>query len=154
MSGAVGFKNFVKKWTHHTKEQNTHEKNLVRDYDKVTKRMELWRQDMGNNWLGKWIPGKRYKGKRQRELYDQTTQHNFADTKETTDFIMAGLTKLKPTSSAYDKNQYNFAVMEAKARLDMYKQSGHNFLKSNEASKIEQDMRELERALLLVVQRE
>ncbi|MDR0608183.1 MAG: hypothetical protein LBG52_07800 [Candidatus Peribacteria bacterium] len=52
--GTVGFKNFIAKRTHHTKEQNTHEKDLTRDYANVKKKMEGWKIDMENKDLPWW----------------------------------------------------------------------------------------------------
>jgi hypothetical protein len=44
--GLTFFKNFIAKWTHHTKEQNTHEKDITRDYAKIKAKMDGWRKDL------------------------------------------------------------------------------------------------------------
>ncbi|MDR2415892.1 MAG: hypothetical protein LBD75_04770 [Candidatus Peribacteria bacterium] len=150
VGGTVGFKNFVAKWTHHTKEQNTHEKDLTRDFTNVQKKMDQWRADLAK--YGKWSR-KGYKAKRQLELYENTTQSTslFGDTKQLADAIMNGVTATTLTNE--EKNSFNFDVLKAYARLDFYRRQGHNFLKSEDANQIEQDFLALEKALQLVAER-
>jgi hypothetical protein len=148
--GTVGFKNFVAKWTHHTKEQNTHEKDLTRDHANVKKKMEGWKADMNNKDLP-WR--KRYRAKRQYQLYETTTQNMemFADTQQLSEVIMKGLTE--NDLSGEEQNAFNLTVLDAYARLDFYRRQGHNFLKSEDVNKIEQDFHALEKALQLVAER-
>ncbi|MDR2540545.1 MAG: hypothetical protein LBD11_01885 [Candidatus Peribacteria bacterium] len=147
----VGFRTFVKKWTHHTKEQNTHEKDTTRDFTNVQAKMAQWRAEKDDKSLSWW---KRYKAKRQYELYETTTQsaEKFADTKQLSDTIMKGLTL--SNLSEQESDTFNLVILDAYARLDFYRSKGHNFLKSENANQIEQDFRALEKSLQLVAERQ
>ena len=71
LSGLVWIKNFVKKWTHHTKEQNTYEKNLTRNYEEEIAQMKEWeriRDEKDSEWKYTHWWFERYKAKRQLEL--------------------------------------------------------------------------------------
>jgi hypothetical protein len=78
----VGGTNAIKKWTHHTKEQNTHEKNIVTDYRNEQQKIQQWQNDALN---GSWW--RKYKAKRQLALYDQTTQENIKLTNQIEEYI-------------------------------------------------------------------
>jgi hypothetical protein len=62
----------MKKITHHTKEQNTYEKNLTRNYEEELAKMKEWERirdekDSNGKYTNSWF--KRYRAKRQLELY-------------------------------------------------------------------------------------
>ena len=141
-----GFTNFVKKWTHYTKEQNTHEKNLTRDYDNEQIQIAQWQQDLTKKWAKNWW--KRYKARRQLELYSESTQKNIIKTKDVSNDILNISTSLRPLSSA-DEKMLRSLLLLGKTRLDAYHKTGHNFLASNSAADIEKDMNGLHRALML-----
>lgn len=145
-AGTTGFMNFVKKRTHHTKEQNTHEKDLTRDYDNQQKLIQQWKDATMKKGAKNWF--KRYKAQRQLELYDQTTQQNMVKTKEVNEALLAFATSLRPLSDGERQNLLAF-VMGAKARLQAYWETGHNFLASNSREEVESDMDQLHQALLL-----
>lgn len=138
--------NFVKKRTHHTKEQNTHEKDLTRDYDNQQKLIQQWKDATMKKGAKNWF--KRYKAQRQLELYDQTTQQNMVKTKEVNEALLAFATSLRPLSDGERQNLLAF-VMGAKARLQAYWETGHNFLASISREEVESDMDQLHQALLL-----
>ena len=50
-AGMTGFKNFIKKWTHYTKEQNTHEKNMTRNLSNELAKIEKRKQDSLLKWV-------------------------------------------------------------------------------------------------------
>ncbi|MDR0608182.1 MAG: hypothetical protein LBG52_07795 [Candidatus Peribacteria bacterium] len=75
----------------------------------------------------------------------------FADTQQLSDIIMKGLTE--NALSGDEQNAFNLTVLDAYARLDFYRRKGHNFLKSEDVNKIEQDFHALEKALQLVAER-
>lgn len=147
----VGFRTFVKKWTHHTKEQNTHEKDTTRDFANVQAKMAQRRAEKDDKSLSWW---KRYKAKRQYELYETTTQSadKFADTRQLSDLIMKGVAG--NALSVEEENAFNAVVLDAYARLDFYRNKGHNYLKSENVNQIEQDFRALEKSLQLVAERQ
>lgn len=145
-AGATGFMNFVKKWTHHTKEQNTHEKELTRDYDNQQKLIQQWKDATMKKGAKNWF--KRYKAKRQLELYDQTTQQNMVKTKEVNETLLAFATSLRPLSEG-DRQELLAFLMSAKARLQVYWKTGHNFLASTSPEEVETDMDQLHQILLL-----
>jgi hypothetical protein len=75
----------------------------------------------------------------------------FADTQQLSEVIMKGLTE--NNLSGDEQNAFNLTVLDAYARLDFYRRQGHNFLKSEDVNKIEQDFHALEKALQLVAER-
>lgn len=79
VAGMTGFKNFIKKWTHYTKEQNTHEKNMTRNLSNELAKIEKRKQDSLLKGAKNWYRSKR--AERQLELYNNATQHFFG-TKE------------------------------------------------------------------------
>ena len=141
-----GFMNFVKKWTHHTKEQNTHEKSLTHSFGREQLRKEQWQKDL--TLKGAKNCFKRYHARRQLELYDQTTQQNIEKTSDVSQTLLSFATSLR---ALYDADKQNFLtfLMRAKARLEAYQNTGHNFLVSDSPELVEQDMNQLYKAILL-----
>ena len=150
ISGLVWVTNFIKKHTHITKEQKTHEKQLVSDYDK-TMRKVAERQNTLSTW--KWRTSyKRYKAKRQLVLYNYTTQNDIKianNITNTIDNISSKVWTLTPLE--IDELRYN--LIEWWARLKYYNNKWHNFLASKEKAKTEEDMNKLEKALFLWVKK-
>ena len=137
--------NALKKFTHYTKEQNTHEKNVVTDYRNEQAKIKE-RQNRALN--GKRYQRKTYKAKRQLALYDQTTQENI----QISDTITETITNLSAKIGALNPNEENYMkknLIQGRARLKYYRERGHNFLASNEKEQIEKDMNRLEKSLIL-----
>lgn len=144
----VWAENAVKKWTHYTKEQNTHEKELVSNHDNEEEKMKK-REDMKNdNWWWTW---KYWKARRQLELYNETTQHEIEIADTLTQYITDAASKIKLESNDEDQLKYN--LMEWRARLKHYREVWHNFLASNDKTKTEEDMNKLEKAIFLWINR-
>jgi len=137
--------NAIKKRTHHTKEQNTHEKNVVTDNKNEQARIAE-RQNQALN--GKWYKRKTYKAKRQLALYDQTTQENIQIANTISDAITDLSSKIG-TLDAKEDNYMKKNLIEWRARFKYYRETGHNFLASNEKEQIEKDMKRLEKSLIL-----
>ncbi len=160
MSSLVWAKNFIKKWTHHTKEQNTYEKNLTRNYEEEIAKMKEWERirdekDDEGKYTHNWFT--RYRAKRQLELYGKTTQEhlqneNEGNTKEISSVIY-GLLDRYDTLSDEERNALHCTLLDAKARLEVYWDKWHNFLKSKDTNQIERDFYELENALNLAAGR-
>ena len=139
----VWFSNYIKKWTHHTKEQNTHEKNVVTDYRNEQAKIQNWQNTALN---GRWW--KKYKAKRQLALYDQTTQANIQLSNQISEYI----TNLSAKTWTLTPNEENFMklnLIEWWARLKYYRAMWHNFLASERVDETEKDMRKLEKAITL-----
>ena len=143
----VWFTNYIKKWTHHTKEQNTHEKNVVTDYRNEQAKIQNW-QNLALNGKG-W---KKYKAKRQLALYDQTTQENIKLSDEITEYITNLSAKTGPLTADED-NFMKLNLIEWWARLKYYREMWHNFLASENVNKTEEDMKRLEKAITLWLQK-
>ena len=143
----VWFTNYVKKWTHHTKEQNTHEKNVVTDYRNEQAKIQNW-QNLALNGKG-W---KKYKAKRQLALYDQTTQENIKLSDQITEYITNLSAKTGPLTADED-NFMRLNLIEWWARLKYYRIMWHNFLASENIDKTEKDMKRLEKAITLWLQK-
>lgn len=144
---SVGGMNALKKRTHFTKEQNTHEKNVVTDYRNEQKKIAE-RQNKALN--GKRYQWKTYKAKRQLALYDQTTQENIQISNSISDTI----TDLSSKIGGLDAKEENYMkknLIQGRVRLRYYRENGHNFLASNEKEQIEKDMKRLEKSLVLWV---
>ena len=143
----VWFTNYIKKWTHHTKEQNTHEKNVVTDYRNEQARIQNWQNDAlnGRGW-------RKYKAKRQLALYDETTQANIQLSNQITEYI-TNLSAKTWTLTANEDNFMRLNLIEWWARLQYYKQMGHNFLASENVDQTEKDMKRLEKAITLWLQK-
>ena len=143
----VWFTNYIKKWTHHTKEQNTHEKNVVTDYRNEQAKIQDWQNSALN---GSWL--KKYKAKRQLALYDQTTQENIKLSDQITEYITNLSAKIWPLTDNED-NFMRLNLIEWWARLKYYREIWHNFLASENVDKTEKDMRGLEKAITLWLQK-
>jgi hypothetical protein len=133
----------VKKWTHHTKEQNTHEKNVATDYRNEQAKIQAWQNQAlnGHGW-------RKYKAKRQLALYDQTTQENIQLSDQITEYITNLSSKVGPLTADED-NFMRCNLIEGWARLKYYRQMGHNFLASEQVDSTEKDMKRLEKAITL-----
>lgn len=142
-AGIIWTTNAVKKRTHHTKEQNTHEKDLVTDHANEMRKVQE-RIDTMNNW--KWW--KKYKAKRQLKLYNETTQSKIAITNIIADEITNMSSKIWVLSPD-DENRLKYNLIEWRARLKYYREIWHNFLASNDKSKTEEDMNRLEKSIYL-----
>lgn len=146
-ASGVGAMNALKKFTHYTKEQNTHEKNVVTDYRQEQAKLAE-RQNRALN--GKRYQWRTYKAKRQLALYDQTTQENIQISNSINDTITdlsSKIGKLDPKEENYMKKN----LIQGWARLKYYRESWHNFLASNEKKQIERDMKRLEKSIILWV---
>lgn len=157
-SWVVWVTNAIKKYTHYTKEQNTFEKNLARDYEHEMKEMKKWERIMeeeDDEWNYKYSRFKRYKAKRQLELYWSTTQSELLKKKEWTTKQIVNLLYIwlekydNGTIDPVEQNELNKMLLDARARLQSYWALWHNFLKSNDKNVIEQEFYELENALNL-----
>lgn len=144
-ASAVWGMNALKKRTHYTKEQHTHEKNVVTDYRNEQARLQEWQ----NRALsGKRYNWKTYKAKRQLALYDQTTQENI----QISNNISEVITDLSSKVEALNTRELNYLkknLIQWKVRLDYYRERWHNFLASNEKEVIEKDMKRLEKSIIL-----
>lgn len=142
--------NFVKKWTHYTKEQNTHEKNLTHTFGKEQLRRAQWQKDL--TLKGAKNRYKKYRAKRQLELYDETTQQNMVPTQEVNQILLAFSTSLRSLTPE-TQHVISAYLMQAKARLEAYQKTGHNFLASESPELVEQDMNQLYKALTLACEK-
>ena len=141
-----GFTNFIKKRTHYTKEHNTHEKNLTHDFDAEQTKIAQWQQDLEKKWAKNWRT--RYKAKRQLDLYNNSTQKDIIKTEDFTKDLLWFSTSLRPLTS-WDRDALTHLLMQGKARLDAYYETGHNFLASSSKEVVESDMLKLHKALQL-----
>ena len=149
VAGMTGFKNYIKKRTHYTKEQNTHEKNMTRNLSnelaKIEKRKEDTQLQGAKNWY------RSYRAGRQLDLYNNATQ-SFEKTKTISEKLLAFGTSLKsPTKE--EESIAKEILREAKARLEAYYKTGHNFLASENMAQIESDMNELHMAISMVCEK-
>ena len=145
-AGMTGFKNFIKKWTHYTKEQNTHEKNMTRNLSNELAKIEKRKQDSLLKWVKNLYRSKR--AKRQLNLYNNATQ-DFFGTKEISKKLLDFWATLNIPSDA-EKAEILSTLIDAKARLEAYYETGHNFLASEDLAHIESDMNELHMAIDMV----
>lgn len=141
-----GFTNFIKKRTHYTKEHNTHEKNLTHDFDAEQTKITQWQADLEKKWAKN--RRTRYKAKRQLDLYNNSTQKDIIKTEDFTKDLLWLLTTLR-TLTKSDKDSITYLLMQGKARLDAYYETGHNFLASSSKEVVESDMLKLHKALQL-----
>ena len=141
-----GFTNFIKKRTHYTKEHNTHEKNLTHDFDAEQIKIAQWQQDLEKKWAKN--RRTRYKAKRQLDLYNNSTQKDIIKTEDFTKDLLGFATSLRPLTP-WDREALTHLLMEGKARLDAYYETGHNFLASSSKEVVESDMLKLHKALQL-----
>lgn len=145
-----GFTNFIKKRTHYTKEHNTHEKNLTHDFDAEQIKIAQWQQDLEKKWAKN--RRTRYKAKRQLDLYNNSTQKDIIKTEDFTKDLLWFSTSLRPLTS-WDRDTLTHLLMQGKARLDAYYETGHNFLASSSKEVVESDMLKLHKALQLWVEK-
>ncbi len=150
VAGTTGFMNFVKKWTHHTKEQNTHEKSLTHRFGREQLRKEQWQRNL--MLKGAKNRFKRFHAQRQLKLYDQTTQQNMEKTSDVSQALLSFATSLRTLSETEKQNLLTF-LMKAKARLEAYQKTGHNFLASESPEFVEQDMNQLYKAITLACEK-
>ena len=142
--------NFVKKWTHHTKEQNTHEKSLTHSFGREQLRKEQWQRNLMLKGAKNWF--KRHHAQRQLELYDQTTQQNMEKASDVSRYLLAFSSSLRPLTPS-DENMISRYLIQAKARLEAYQKTGHNFLASESPEFVEQDMNQLHKAITLACEK-
>ena len=150
VAGTTGFMNFVKKWTHHTKEQNTHEKSLTHSFGREQLRKEQWQRNL--MLKGAKNRFKRRHAQRQLELYDETTQQNMEKTSDVSQTLLSFATSLRTLLETDKQNLLTF-LMKAKARLEAYQKTGHNFLASQSPELVEQDMNQLHKAITLACEK-
>lgn len=141
-----GFTNFIKKRTHYTKEHNTHEKNLTHDFDAEQIKIAQWQADLEKKWAKNWRT--RYKAKRQLDLYNNSTQKDIIRTEDFTKDLLWFSTSLRPLTP-WDRETLTHLLMQGKARLGAYYETGHNFLASSSKEVVESDMLKLHKALQL-----
>lgn len=150
---SIWWLNALKKWTHYTKEQNTHEKNIVTDNKAEKERIEALKAltSWEKRYKQKWFKEKRkvYKAGRQLKLYNEATQQDFQITDTITQSIMSEASKI----SWMDKTKLEGDLTIWLARLDYYREVWHNFLASENKEKIESDFNKLEKAIILGLQR-
>ena len=149
VAGMTGFKNYIKKWTHYTKEQNTHEKNMTRNLSNELAKIEKRKEDTQLKGAKNWY--RSYRAGRQLDLYNNATQ-SFEKTKTISEKLLAFGTSLKsPTEE--ERSLAKAALREAKSRLEAYYNTGHNFLASENITHIESDMNELHMAINMVCEK-
>ncbi len=139
----IGMMTAAKKASHYTKEQKGQEKRLTHGLNIEKKTMDNIKTVMDN---APWYSRRKYKAKRQFNLYQESTQKNIADTTRLTDFInrfVALPGALSPTEEAALRNYLSNGL----ARVDYYKKTGHNFVASQDKTKVEIDMRNLYTAI-------
>ena len=149
VAGMTGFKNFIKKWTHYTKEQNTHEKNMTRNLSNELAKIEKRKEDTQLKGAKNWY--RSYRAGRQLDLYNNATQ-SFEKTKTISEKLLAFGTSLK-TPTEEEKSLAKEILREAKSRLEAYYKTGHNFLASENITHIESDMNELHMAINMVCEK-
>ena len=149
VAGMTGFKNYIKKWTHYTKEQNTHEKNMTRNLSNELAKIEKRKEDTQLKGAKNWY--RSYRAGRQLDLYNNATQ-SFEKTKTISEKLLAFGTSLK-TPTEEEKSLAKEILREAKARLEAYYKTGHNFLASENMAQIESDMNELHMAISMVCEK-
>lgn len=149
VAGMTGFKNYIKKWTHYTKEQNTHEKNMTRNLSNELAKIEKRKEDTQLKGAKNWY--RSYRAGRQLDLYNNATQ-SFEKTKTISEKLLAFGTSLKsPTEE--ERSIAKEILREAKSRLEAYYKTGHNFLASENMAQIESDMNELHMAISMVCEK-
>lgn len=149
VAGMTGFKNYIKKRTHYTKEQNTHEKNMTRNLSNELAKIEKRKEDTQLKGAKNWY--RSYRAGRQLDLYNNATQ-SFEKTKTISEKLLAFGTSLKsPTKE--EESIAKEILREAKAWLEAYYKTGHNFLASENMAQIESDMNELHMAISMVCEK-
>lgn len=133
----------AKKSAHHTKEQKAQEQRLTHGLNLENEKLQNNRMVAEN---APWYSWRKYKAKRQIELYQETTQQNIADTTKITNEIQHFL--VSPKLDDQQKAVLTSYMVEGLSRLDAYGNTGHNFLGSQERTKVEPDLRNLYHAVL------
>ena len=149
VAGMTGFKNYIKKRTHYTKEQNTHEKNMTRNLSNELAKIEKRKEDTQLKGAKNWY--RSYRAGRQLDLYNNATQ-SFEKTKTISEKLLAFGTSLKSPTKEEELIAKEI-LREAKARLEAYYKTGHNFLASENMAQIESDMNELHMAISMVCEK-
>ena len=137
----------AKKASHYTKEQKGQEKRLTHGLNIEKQNMENIRKVM--NWAP-WYSWRKYKAKRQYQLYQEATQQKIADTEYLTKKIQSVLSSTANLDALENKNEKDILewyLIDALVRLDYYKECGHNFVASQNRTKIEQDFNSLYKAV-------
>ena len=139
----IGMMTAAKKASHYTKEQKGQEKRLTHGLNIEKQAMDNIRTVMNN---APWYSWRKYKATRQFKLYQESTQKNIADTTRLTEFINRFVSipgTLPPTEEAALSSYLSNGL----ARVDYYKKTGHNFVASQDKTKVEIDMRNLYTAI-------
>lgn len=146
-----GLKIAAKKAAHATKEQLGEEKRLTQWLDTEVARLQKLKDAMDNApWYKRtqWLPNlsAEYKAKRQYELYGKTTQSEFM--KDTEKLI----TTLRDSILSLNNADIQKNTADALARIDYYKQSGHNFLAQQNDKAMEENINNLQNLVIAWVQ--
>ncbi|MEI6426160.1 MAG: hypothetical protein WCO66_02285 [Candidatus Absconditabacteria bacterium] len=140
LSAKMGIITAAKKASHYTKEQKGQEKRLTHGLNIEQQSMANIRQVMQN---APWYSARRYRARRQFELYQNSTQRNVADTTQLTDYINRFIQIPGNLTDANQRNALQMYLGNALARVDYYKQNGHNFVASQDRAQVESDFRNL-----------
>jgi hypothetical protein len=140
LSTKIGAITAAKKASHYTKEQKGQEKRLTHGLNIEQQSMANIRQVMQN---APWYSARRYRARRQFELYQNSTQKNVADTTQLTDYINRFIQIPGNLTDANQRNALQMYLGNALARVDYYKQNGHNFVASQDRAQVESDFRNL-----------
>lgn len=133
----------AKKASNYTKEQKWQEKRLTHWLNIEKDAMNNIRTVMNN---APWWSWRRYKATRQFKLYQNSTQKNITDTTRLTDFINKFI-KIPGTLPATESLALHRYITNWLARVDYYKKTWHNFVASQDKTKVEIDMRNLYTAI-------
>ncbi len=137
----------AKKASHYTKEQKGQEKRLTHGLNIEKQNLENIRKVM--EWAP-WYSWRKRKSKRQYKLYQEATQHRIADTEHLTKNIQSILSSTADLTKPENKNDQDAlkgSLVSALVRLDYYKECWHNFVASQNRTKIEQDFNTLYKAV-------
>lgn len=135
----IGMTTAAKKASHYTKEQKWQEKRLTHGLNAEQDAMKNIRDAVSS---APWWTWRRHKAKRQRNLYQNSTQRNIADTVDLTNSINRFVRISENLDATEEAALYNNLVSWL-ARVDYYKEIWHNFVASQDRNKVEQDMRGL-----------
>ena len=139
----IGMMTASKKASHYTKEQKWQEKRLTHGLNIERQAMDNIRTVMNN---APWHSWRRYKARRQFNLYQESTQRNITDTSRLTDFINR-FVAIPGTLPATEETALRNYISNWLARVDYYKEIWHNFVASQDRSRVEIDMRNLYMAI-------
>lgn len=113
----------AKKSSHHTKEQKGQEQRLTHGLNIENEKLENIRTVMEN---APRYSRRKYKARRQYQLYQETTQSNIADIQHLTKGIESFLSLPKIDSG--QESVLQSYLIDGLVRLDAYRKTGHNFL--------------------------